>query len=80
MNYVDRDKKSPNSENTSCIPNYVIERPGRGKAKYGNYHALPLGSLDRSCRAIGSKILSCGMVRQGISRRVLRGTTYNPGH
>jgi hypothetical protein len=28
MNYVDRDKKSPNSENTSCIPNYVIERPG----------------------------------------------------
>jgi hypothetical protein len=26
MNYVDRDKKKTNSENTSCIPNYVIER------------------------------------------------------
>jgi hypothetical protein len=23
---------------------------------------------------------SCGMVHQGISRRVLRGTTYDPGH
>jgi hypothetical protein len=29
-NYGDRDKKSPNSENTSCIPNYVIERPDNG--------------------------------------------------
>jgi hypothetical protein len=28
-------------------------------------------SVGRSCRVIGSKILSCGMVHQGISRRVL---------
>jgi hypothetical protein len=26
------------------------------------------------------KYFSCGMVHQGISRRVLRGTTYDPGH
>jgi hypothetical protein len=38
------------------------------------------GSVGRSCRAIGSKILSCGMVHQGISRRVLRDTTYDHGH
>jgi hypothetical protein len=36
------------------------------------------GSVGHSCRAIGSKILSCGMVHQGISRRVLRGATYDP--
>jgi hypothetical protein len=34
MNYVDRDKKSPNSENTSCIPNYVIERPAMTQLNY----------------------------------------------
>jgi hypothetical protein len=38
------------------------------------------GSVGRSCRAIGSKILSCGVVRQVISHRVLRGATYDPGH
>jgi hypothetical protein len=38
------------------------------------------GSVGRSCRAIGYKILSCGVVRQEISRRVLRGATYDPGH
>jgi hypothetical protein len=31
-------------------------------------------------KVIGSKILSCGMVHQGISHRVFRGTTYDPGH
>jgi hypothetical protein len=38
------------------------------------------GSVGRSCRAIGSKILSCGMVHHGISRRVLGGTPCGPGH
>jgi hypothetical protein len=38
------------------------------------------GSVGRSCRATGSKIISCGMVHQGISCRVLRGATYDPGH
>jgi hypothetical protein len=28
--------------------------------------------------SVGSKILSCGMVHQGIPRRVLRGATYDP--
>jgi hypothetical protein len=37
-------------------------------------------SVGRSCRAIGYKTLSCGMVHQGIYRRVLRGATYDPGH
>jgi hypothetical protein len=40
-------------------------------------------SFDRTkhiTKAMGSKILSCGVVRQGISRRVLRGATYDPGH
>jgi hypothetical protein len=38
------------------------------------------GSVGCSCGTIGSKILSCGMVHQGISHRVLRGTMYDPGH
>jgi hypothetical protein len=37
------------------------------------------GSVGRSCRAIGSKILS-SMVHQVISHRVVRGATYDPGH
>jgi hypothetical protein len=36
------------------------------------------GSVGRLCRAIGSKILSCGMVHQVISRRVLRDAMYKP--
>jgi hypothetical protein len=38
------------------------------------------GSVGRSCRAMWSKILSCGMVHKGISRRVLGDTTCDPGH
>jgi hypothetical protein len=38
------------------------------------------GSVVLSCRAKGSKYFSSGMVHQGIFRRVLRGTTYDPGH
>jgi hypothetical protein len=30
--------------------------------------------------AMGSKIFCCGMVHQGISRKELRGATYDPGH
>jgi hypothetical protein len=38
------------------------------------------GSVGRSCRPMDLKYFSCGVVHQGISRRVLRGAAYDPGH
>jgi hypothetical protein len=49
----------------------------RGPSKNVNVHHSLNNKQRETCRAIGSKILSCGM---GISRRVLRGATYDPGH
>jgi hypothetical protein len=38
------------------------------------------GSVAAHVELYDLKYFSCGVVHQGISRRVLRGTTYDPGH